>query len=128
MQPRTRISSNSPYEATVGYSRAVRVGDTIYVAGTVAWGDDGKIACEGDMYGQARQVLRNIEKALKQAGASLEHVVQTRMYLTDISRIDEAGRAHGEVFGEIRPACTGVEVSALVEPSMLIEIEAIAVL
>ena len=127
MTERQRISSGSPYEPLIGFSRAVRVGDTVYVSGTVAWGDDGKLLGRGDMYAQAKQAIRNIEKALAQAGASLNDVVRTRIYVTDISRLEEAARAHGEGFGEIRPAATMVEVSALAEPEMLVEIEAIAV-
>ena len=128
MTERHRISSGSPYEPLVGFSRAVRVGDTVYVSGTVAWGDDGKLVGAGDMYAQAKQAIRNIEKALEQAGASLTHVVRTRIYVTDISRLEEAARAHGEAFGEVRPASSMVEVSALAEPDMLVEIEAVAVL
>jgi len=124
---RRRISSNSPYEPIIGFSRALRVGDTVYVSGTVGWGDDGRLAGPGDVYAQARQAIRNIEKALTEAGASLRDVVRTRIYLTDISRWREAARAHGEAFGEIRPAATMVEVSALAEPEMLVEIEAVAV-
>jgi len=129
MRPeRQLISSGSPYEPVFGYSRAVRAGHTVYVAGTVAWGDDGKVAGAGDMYAQARQAIRNIEKALSQAGASLRDVVLTRTYITDMSRFEEVARAHGEAFGDIRPAATLVEVSALAEPEMLVEIEAIAVI
>jgi enamine deaminase RidA (YjgF/YER057c/UK114 family) len=106
----------------------MRAGDTIYVSGTVAWGEDGRLVGEGDVYTQAKQAIANIEKALIQAGASLEDVVRTRIYVTDISRLDEVARAHGEVFGEIRPASSMVEVSALAEPAMLVEIEAIAVI
>ena len=128
MSDRQRISSGSPYEPLVGFSRAVRVGDTVYVSGTVAWGENGKLVGAGDMYAQAKQAIRNIEKALTQASASLTHVVRTRIYVTDISRLEEAARAHGEAFGEIRPASSMVEVSALAEPEMLVEIEAIAVI
>jgi enamine deaminase RidA (YjgF/YER057c/UK114 family) len=124
---RQRISSGSPYEPKIGFSRAVRAGDTIYVSGTVAWGEDGRLIGEGDVYAQAKQAISNIEKALTQAGASLKHVVRTRIYVTDISRLDEVARAHGEAFGEIRPASSMVEVCALAEPEMLVEIEAIAV-
>jgi len=124
---RQLIPSGSPYEPIIGFSRAVRVGDTVYVSGTVAWGDDGKLVGAGNVYAQARQAIRNIEKALAQAGASLKDVVRTRVYLTDISRLQEAARAHGEAFGEIRPASSMLAVSALAEPEMLIEIEAIAV-
>jgi len=128
MSERQRISSGSPYEPLVGFSRAVRVGDTVYVSGTVAWGDDAKLVGAGDMYAQAKQAIRNIEKALIEAGASMADVVRTRIYVTDISRLEEAARAHGEAFGEIRPASSMVEVSALAEPEMLFEIEAIAVI
>ena len=128
MTDRRLIASGSPYEPMVGFSRAVRVGQTVYVSGTVAWGDDGKLVGAGDMYAQAKQAIRNIEKALTQAGASLKDVVRTRIYVTDISRLEEAARAHGEAFGEVRPASTMVEVSALAEPEMLFEIEAIAMI
>ena len=128
MTHRRRVSSGSPYEPKIGFSRAVRVGDTVYVSGTVAWGEDGSLIGEGDVYAQAKQTIANIEKALIEAGASLSDVVRTRIYLTDITRLDEAARAHGEAFGEIRPASSMVEVSALAEPQMLVEIEAVAVI
>jgi enamine deaminase RidA (YjgF/YER057c/UK114 family) len=128
MPDRQLISSGSPYEPVFGYSRAVRVGNQVFVSGTVAWGDGATIVGEGDMYAQAAQAIRNIEKALEQAGASLKDVVRTRTFITDISRFDDVARAHGEAFGEIRPAASALEVSALVEPEMLVEIEADAVI
>jgi len=124
---RRRVSSNSPYEEVIGFSRAVRVGDTVYVSGTVAWGEDGRFVGEGDVYAQAKQALRNIEKALQQAGASLSDVVRTRIYLTDIDRWEEAARAHAEAFAAVKPAATMVEVSRLADAVMLVEIEAVAV-
>ncbi|MEX0682568.1 MAG: RidA family protein [Dehalococcoidia bacterium] len=128
MADRQLISSGSPYEPVFGYSRAVRLGKQIFVSGTVAWGDDGKVAGAGDMYAQTKQAIRNIEKALATAGASLADVVRTRTFVTDISRFEEVSRAHGEAFGEIRPAATVVGVTALVDAVMLVEIEADAVL
>jgi enamine deaminase RidA (YjgF/YER057c/UK114 family) len=128
MSQRQRISSGSPYEPVFGFSRAVRVGDRVIVSGTVAWGDDGKLAAPGDMYGQAKQALRNIEKALDEAGASMADVVRTRRYVTDVSRSDQVARAHGEIFGDIRPAATMVGVPALIDSEMLVEIEAEAVI
>jgi len=127
MIERVRVSSNSPYEPLIGFSRAVRAGDTAYVSGTVAWGPDGELVGRGDVYAQAKQAIANIEAALRQAGASLRDVVRTRIYLTDISRWEEAARAHREAFAEVRPASSLLEVSGLASPDMLVEIEAIAV-
>src|SRR5215468_3741819 len=124
MQERHKYSSGAKWEPIVGYSRAVRVGHRIYVTGTTATNDAGEIVGENNAYEQAAQCIRNIEKALQRLGAGLEHVVRTRMFVTDISRWEEYGRAHGEFFRDIMPATAMVEVSALIDARMLIEIEA----
>jgi len=121
---RQNISSASHFENLVGYSRAVRVGSRIYVSGTTAFNDAGELIGVGDGYAQAAQCIRNIEAALRQADATLAHVVRTRVLVTDISRWREYGRAHQEFFADIRPCATMVEVRALIDPQMLIEIEA----
>ena len=127
MTERRRVPTTAEWARTVGYSRAVRVGDTVHVSGTIAIGADGRIAYPGDPYRQARRCLEIILEALREAGAGPEHVVRTRMFVTDAGDWEEVGRAHGDVFADVRPASTLVEVAGLVDPDALVEIEAIAV-
>lgn len=128
MAARQKVSSGTPWEAKVGYSRAVRVGNVVYVAGTTASDEQGNVIGVGDVYAQTAYILQKIGRALEQAGASFEDVVRTRSFITDISRWQEFGLAHGEIFAEIRPVSTLVEVRGLVDPQHLIEIEVDAVI
>ena len=124
---RINISSGTAWEEHVGYSRAVRVGNVIEVAGTTAVDEHGKVVGRGDPYRQTQFILNKIEQALMAAGASLKDVIRTRMFVTDIRQWDEIGRAHGKAFGDIRPAASMLEVQALIDPALLVEIEATAI-
>ncbi len=128
MSERQSILTGSPFEATYGYCRAVRVDNVVHVAGTVAWNDEGTIVGVGNAYAQAKQAISNVEKALEEAGSSLKDVVRTRAFLTDVSNFGRLTKAHHEAFGDVRPAATMIVVSALATPDMLVEIEADAII
>jgi enamine deaminase RidA (YjgF/YER057c/UK114 family) len=124
---RNKTFSGTPWEPKVGYARAVQVGDTVYVSGTTATDPSGQIVGQGDMYAQTVQTIKNIQSALERLGLTLDHVVRTRIYVTDLARWEEVGRAHAEFFGNVHPATTMVGITRLVDPEMLVEIEAVAV-